>query len=492
MENERLAMATKYERLADYLRSNFIEGVSGRNPLPSVSAIMRTRKVSQATVDRALGILEAEGLISREPGIGCFTADMIHADDPLACEVQQAGQVAKPIIHLAVCGLSGDSHPMWEKLVAAYRQTSPECDVQIVYTEPNRSSWSSITEDGALIDLLYCPPGAIEAAIDEDLLLDLSEQDMLSSELRQFASLGLTRKQQKHVIPYSFTARVVLFAQKRMSELGIDFSDGWDWSDFEKLCVRLRSEAPGKKPFLLLDEYASFCRRWTGPLVDDASHEVLFRGESAIQTIEVLRHLYQDMHAFPLCSELNLPGIVKVLQSPYPALCIGRTPWKTRLERMGVESLGMWPLPNTQIGHPTATLVNYLGVYRFSRYPELAASFIDFVCQPHGQELIQSSGQEFPLYATTGEAMLPRFAPAAALKVESQKKTPSDTKVPQDVMHVFQTTILNHEIERCLRGMSSVCECVERIHRRGTTLIRNSIKHHEFVKVRTRSVKASA
>lgn len=485
-------MATKYEKLADYLRSNFIEGVSGRSPIPSVTVIMRTRKVSQATVDRALGILEAEGLISREPGIGCFTVATDNANDPLAWEVSQAGQVAKPIIHLAVCGLSRDGHPMWEKLVSAYRQTSPDCDVQIVYTDPNQSPWSSIVEEGALIDLIYCPPGAIDAAIEEDLLLDLSEQYTLSSKLREYASTGLTPTQQKHVVPYSFTARVVLFAQERMSSLGIDFSDGWNWSDFEKLCVRLRNEVPGKKPFLLLDEYASFCRRWIGPLVDDASHEVLFRGAPAIQTIEVLRHLYQDLYAFPLCSELNLPGIVKVLQSPFPALCIGRTPWKTRLERMGVESLGMWPLPDTQIGLPTATLINYLGVYQFSRYPELAASFIDFVCQPQGQELIQSSGQEFPLYSTAGEAVLPLFAPAAALSDESQNKTSSANKVSQDVMHVFHTTILNHEIERCLRGESSVTECVERIHRRGTTLIRNSIKHHEYVKVRAGSVKASA
>lgn len=485
-------MVTKYERLADYLRANYIDGVSGRNPLPSVSAIMRSRKVSQATVDRALGILETEGLISREPGVGCFTADMDNADDPLAWEVQQAGQVTKPVIHLAVCGLSGGSHPMWEKLVSAYRQTSPECDVQIVYTDPNRSSWNTIFEDGALIDLVYCAPGAIDAAIEEDLLLDLSEQDILSSELRKYTSIGLTPIQQKHVVPYSFTARVVLFAQERMKSLGIDFSDGWNWSDFETLCIRLRNEVPGKKPFLLLDEYASFCRRWTGPLVDDVSHEVLFRGESAHRTIEVLRHLYQDLHAFPLCSELSLPDIVKVLQSPMPALCIGRTPWKTRLERMGVETLGMWPLPDTKIGRPIATLINYLGVYRFSRYPELAASFIDFICQPHGQELIQSSGLEFPLYSTAGEAVLPLFSPTAALSDESQKKTSPAAKVSQDVLHVFQTTILNHEIERCLRGESSVTECVERIHRRGTTLIRNSIKHHEYVKVRARSVKASA
>ncbi len=454
---------------------------------------MRTRKVSQATVDRALGLLEAEGLISREPGVGCFTADMADSTDPLAWEVQRAGQVAMPVIHLAVCGLSDNSHPMWENLVQAYRQTAPGCDVKIIYVEPKKSPWNAITEKGMPIDLVYCPPGGIDAAIKENLLMDLTESDMLNSDVTKYAALELTHKQKKHVVPYSFTARVVLYAQQQMASLGIDFSEGWSWSDFEELCVRLRGEVSGNKPFLLIDEYAPFCRRWAGPLVDHASHEVLFKGKRAERTVEVLVRLYRDLHAFPLCSELDLPTIVKTLRSSSPAMCIGRTPWKTRLEDMGVEPLGMWPLPDTQIGRPTAALINYLGIYQYSRYPELAASFIDFICAPQGQEVIQSSGQEFPLYATTGQAILPRFAPVAALNDESHDDETSSTQtVSQEVLNVFKITILNHEIERCLRGETEVAECVQRIHRRGTTLIRNSIKHQEFVKVRTQNVMVSA
>ncbi len=485
-------MATKYEKLADYLRMHFIEGVAGRSRLPSVSKLMQSRNVSQATVERALGLLEAEGLISREPGVGCFTIGLAHTSDALVQEVESAGRVALPTVHLAVCGIAGEDHPMWEELVATHRRSAPGFEVQITYVEPSKSPWGAIIEDGLLIDLAYCPPASIEAAIDQDVLLDLVDDDLICIDARRYAAPGLTRRQQRFVVPYSFTSRVVLFAADRMASLGIDFSDGWGWADFEALCVRLRHESPGEQPFLLLDEYEAFCRRWVGPLVDHTTHEVLFRGEPAERAIEVLRRLYQDLRAFPLCSGLTLPNIVEVLRGPSPALCVGRTPWKTRLERLGVPALDMWPLPGTEIGRPTATLINYLGVYKFSRYPELAASFVDFVCGPQGQEVIQASGLEFPLYSTTGESVLPRFAPAAALRDEAEEVSAPATTVPRETLDTFQTTILNHEIERCLRGETGVAECVQRIHRRGTTLIRNSIKHQEFVSVRSRGVMASA
>ena len=72
---------TKYEKLAAYLQCEFIDGKEPMSPLPSIPKLMESQSVSQATVDRAMGLLEQQGLIIKMPGVGCFVSEQANAVD---------------------------------------------------------------------------------------------------------------------------------------------------------------------------------------------------------------------------------------------------------------------------------------------------------------------------------------------------------------------------------------------------------------------------
>ena len=68
-----MAAAFKYEKVATHLRQLLTSSTLGPDRrLPSFSTLRRQLKVTQATIDSALAMLEGEGLIDRRPGAGIF------------------------------------------------------------------------------------------------------------------------------------------------------------------------------------------------------------------------------------------------------------------------------------------------------------------------------------------------------------------------------------------------------------------------------------
>ena len=70
-----MAAAFKYEKVANHLRQLLASSTLGPDRrLPSFSTLRRQLKVTQATIDSALAVLEGEGLIDRRPGAGIFAS----------------------------------------------------------------------------------------------------------------------------------------------------------------------------------------------------------------------------------------------------------------------------------------------------------------------------------------------------------------------------------------------------------------------------------
>ena len=70
-----MAAAFKYEKVANHLRQLLASSTLGSDRrLPSFSTLRRQLKVTQATIDSALAVLEGEGLIDRRPGAGIFAS----------------------------------------------------------------------------------------------------------------------------------------------------------------------------------------------------------------------------------------------------------------------------------------------------------------------------------------------------------------------------------------------------------------------------------
>ena len=64
---------TKYGKLVETLRSGILSGKYGLGlPFPSVRALIRRHGLSDSTVQRALDVLSAQGLITRQQGRGTF------------------------------------------------------------------------------------------------------------------------------------------------------------------------------------------------------------------------------------------------------------------------------------------------------------------------------------------------------------------------------------------------------------------------------------
>ena len=64
---------TKYGKLVETLRSGILSGKYGLGlPFPSVRALIRRHGLSDSTVQRALDVLSAQGLITRQQGRDTF------------------------------------------------------------------------------------------------------------------------------------------------------------------------------------------------------------------------------------------------------------------------------------------------------------------------------------------------------------------------------------------------------------------------------------
>lgn len=88
--------ATKYAALADLLREQIAQGsLRPGDRLPSIGEMRSRHEASLATVDRALSILEKEGLVIRVNGSGTFVAQP--ATEP-------AGEASRPLIGLILPG----------------------------------------------------------------------------------------------------------------------------------------------------------------------------------------------------------------------------------------------------------------------------------------------------------------------------------------------------------------------------------------------------
>ncbi len=473
---------TKYEQLAAYLKQEYIYGKAAMSPLPSIPRLMDSQGISQATVDRALSLLEQDGLIVKKPGIGCFvakSADQLtddEAPDHLSMEIARSGQVQRPPVRAAVCSMPGETNPLWTALADAMSESDIGLKLDLVYHNVSQESYRSLLDADLPVDLVYASPANIDWLVSEDLLMDLSEFDRPWEE--QAVLLDLPSRVAARVVPYSYVARVVLYDQAIMEALGYDYSRGWSWADFRQICVELREEVPADRPVLLLDDYRAFFSQWGIELVGP-DKRVQFDNDLVAEALHYLRDLYQQLRAFPLCSQLDLQAIVGHLRDAHPVLCIGRTPWKTRLEQMGASRLGMWPVPLGEGGFQTMA-INYLGIYAYSYFPEQAWDVIRYICSEKGQRIIDTTHLEFPLHATGVEhphaqEMLRRFSSADAQPDASTVLHRSS--LPSRIMDQLTCSVLNPEIESFLQGHTTTATCMGRITRIGSTMVRNAIAH---------------
>lgn len=62
-----------YLQLAAVLRQMIESGeIAPRNPLPSINTLVQRYELSAGTVEKALGVLRAEGLVRTVPGRGVY------------------------------------------------------------------------------------------------------------------------------------------------------------------------------------------------------------------------------------------------------------------------------------------------------------------------------------------------------------------------------------------------------------------------------------
>jgi len=62
-----------YRQLADVLRQRIVSGeIPPRSPLPSGKTLVETYGVARGTVEKAIKVLQAEGLVGTVPGRGIF------------------------------------------------------------------------------------------------------------------------------------------------------------------------------------------------------------------------------------------------------------------------------------------------------------------------------------------------------------------------------------------------------------------------------------
>lgn len=132
--------ATKYSRIADLLREQIRNGtLAAGDRLPSYSLMRARYQAQQATVDRAYGMLEHDGLIVRRARSGVYVADR---QSPRHPRIGVAGLGSVLIDRPA---------PYWLELMAGAREvaTEAEAHIELLSDASGDSSWSLV--DGLLI-----------------------------------------------------------------------------------------------------------------------------------------------------------------------------------------------------------------------------------------------------------------------------------------------------------------------------------------------------
>jgi len=65
-----------YVRLADLLRRQIEDGtLPAGSPAPSITTLTQEHGIARQTAAKAFGILEAEGLVTRIPGLGYYVTE---------------------------------------------------------------------------------------------------------------------------------------------------------------------------------------------------------------------------------------------------------------------------------------------------------------------------------------------------------------------------------------------------------------------------------
>jgi DNA-binding LacI/PurR family transcriptional regulator len=138
MSNTNLASAPKYSQLADRFRRRIESGeLKVGDRLPSYVDMRRLHGVSRPTMDKVLDLLEAEGVVAREPGRGVFVA-------------QPASVRARGVIGV-LGGLGDDAnrHPYFTHILEGIHEAADRERVQILLLSPGaRIEWEKV--DGVL------------------------------------------------------------------------------------------------------------------------------------------------------------------------------------------------------------------------------------------------------------------------------------------------------------------------------------------------------
>jgi DNA-binding LacI/PurR family transcriptional regulator len=129
----------KYSQVAADLRAAISSGrLRVGDRLPSYSE-MRTRGISQPTLDRVHSILESEGLIEKKHGSGVFVAH------PAARSVERHG-----VIGIAGLEANDSAHPYWAHLLKGVRRAARAAGLDVLLLgDQLEASWERI--DGLVV-----------------------------------------------------------------------------------------------------------------------------------------------------------------------------------------------------------------------------------------------------------------------------------------------------------------------------------------------------
>jgi GntR family transcriptional regulator len=152
--------ADRARQVADVLRHQVLAGTFGTGALPGEPVLCHDHGASRNTVREALGLLAAEGLVERLPGVGTLVVSAKYAHGlnrlaGLAETLREHGEITNEVRTLTVL------HP---PAVVAQRLHVPDGE-QVVYLERVRSL------DGVPVslDLTYLPQDIGVPLLDQDL-----------------------------------------------------------------------------------------------------------------------------------------------------------------------------------------------------------------------------------------------------------------------------------------------------------------------------------
>jgi GntR family transcriptional regulator len=152
--------ADRARQVADVLRHQVLAGAFGTGALPGESLLCRDYAASRNTVREALGLLAAEGLVERLPGVGTLAVSGKYGHGlnrlaGLAETLHEHGEITNEVRTLTVID---------PPAVVARRLRVPDGE-QVVYLERVRS----LNGAPVSLDLTYLPPDIGVPLLGEDL-----------------------------------------------------------------------------------------------------------------------------------------------------------------------------------------------------------------------------------------------------------------------------------------------------------------------------------